>query len=111
LNKKFTIIIFAESNVGLIVRITTMFLRRRIHIESLHVTICGPEGIYRFSLVICETDETARKIMLQVDKQVEVFKSFYNTNADALLDEEQSFLRKSSSEPELQNSQQLLVTI
>lgn len=88
-----------------------MFLRRRIHLESLHVTVSELPGIYRFALVINETDETTRKIMLQIDKQVEVFKSFYSTDPALVMQEEQSFVLDMLAQEAPATSKQLLETV
>jgi acetolactate synthase-1/3 small subunit len=59
-----------------------MFVRRRIDIESLNVAASEVEGIHRFTIVINETEEVTRKLMLQINKQVNVFKTFFNTNEE-----------------------------
>jgi acetolactate synthase-1/3 small subunit len=59
-----------------------MFVRRRIHIESLNVAASEVEGIHRFTIVINETEDVARKLVQQIDKQVDVFKTFFHTNEE-----------------------------
>lgn len=51
LKKTFTITIYSENSSGLLLKITTMFLRRRINIESLNVAASEVEGIHRFTIV------------------------------------------------------------
>lgn len=68
-----------------------MFLRRRIQIESLLVAPSGVEGIHRFTIVITETEEETRKLLLQIDKQVDVFKTFYYSNSDVVWQEQVLF--------------------
>jgi acetolactate synthase-1/3 small subunit len=87
-NRNYIIIIFAEAKVGSIVRITTMISRRLIHIVSLDVAPSGMEGIYRIIIVINEGEEAVRKLMLQIDKQVDVFKTFFDTNEEMVLQEQ-----------------------
>jgi acetolactate synthase-1/3 small subunit len=82
LKEKFTITIFTENTIGVLVRITTMLARRRIHIESLNVAGSEVEGIHRFTIVIDETKEETRKLVLQLDKQVDVFKTFFHSSED-----------------------------
>ena len=90
----FTLVVFTENNPGLIVRLVTMISRRRIHIERIHVESYAQEKIYRFVISINETEETVRKLMLQIDKQVEVFKSFYDGNEALVMEEQDLYFRK-----------------
>jgi acetolactate synthase-1/3 small subunit len=59
-----------------------MFARRRIHIESLNVAASEVEGIHRFTIVINETKEETRKLVLQLDKQIDVFKTFFHSREE-----------------------------
>ena len=95
LKKTFTIIIYTENNKGLLCRITTMFMRRRIDIESLNLTASEVEGIHRFTIVINETEEVTKKLAMQIDKQVEVFKTFFKANEEIVW--QQQVLYKVSS--------------
>jgi acetolactate synthase-1/3 small subunit len=92
--KPFTIVVFTENNPGLIIRLVTMISRRRIHIERVHVESYTEQKIYRFVLSIKETEETVRKLMLQIDKQVEVFKSFYHSDEAIVFEEQDQYFRK-----------------
>jgi acetolactate synthase-1/3 small subunit len=92
-NRNYIIIIFAEAKVGSIVRITTMISRRLIHIVSLDVAPSGMEGIYRIIIVINEGEEAVRKLMLQIDKQVDVFKTFFDTNEEMVLQEQELYFQ------------------
>lgn len=82
LKKDFTITIYSENNKGLLIRITTMFLRRRINIESLNVAASEVEGIHRFTIVINETEEVIKKLSMQIDKQVGVFKTLFQEDSE-----------------------------
>ena len=82
LKKTFTITIYTENNKGLLSRISAMFVRRRIHIESLNVAASEVEGIHRFTIVINETEEVTKKLSMQIDKQVEVFKTFFEADEE-----------------------------
>jgi acetolactate synthase I/III small subunit len=92
--KPFTIVVFTENNPGLITRLVTMISRRRIHIERVHVESYAEQQIYRFVLSIKETEETVRKLMLQIDKQVEVFNSFYHCDEAIVMEEQDQYFRK-----------------
>lgn len=88
LKKELTVIIYVENNIGLLNKVTTMFSRRRINIESLNVAASEVEGVHRLTIVICETEEAIKKLMPQIEKQVDVFKSFFYTNEEIVSQEQ-----------------------
>lgn len=85
--KEFTITVYTENHIGLLVRIATMFSRRKINIESLNTSPSEEEGIHRFTIVINEFEEVVRKLARQIEKQVEVLKAYYNTNDEIVWQE------------------------
>lgn len=87
MKKEFTITVYAENHIGLLVRIATIFSRRKINIESLNTSPSEAEGIHRFTIVIDETEEVVRKLVRQIEKQVEVLKAYYNTNDEIVWQE------------------------
>lgn len=87
MKKEYTITVYTENHIGLLVRIATIFSRRKINIESLNTSPSEAEGIHRFTIVINETEEVVRKIARQIEKQVEVLKSYYNTNDEIVWQE------------------------
>lgn len=86
--QEWTITIYTENNIGILNRIATMFSRRRINIESLNVAASEVEGIHRFTIVIYEIKDVITKLSLQIQKQVEVLKSFYHTNEEVVWQEQ-----------------------
>ena len=87
MKKEYTITVYTENHIGLLVRIATIFSRRKINIESLNTSPSEAEGIHRFTIVINETEEVIRKIARQIEKQVEVLKAYYNTNDEIVWQE------------------------
>ncbi|MEY2901948.1 MAG: acetolactate synthase small subunit [Bacteroidota bacterium] len=85
--EEFTITVYTENHIGLLVRIATMFSRRKINIESLNTSPSEAEGIHRFTIVINEFEEVVRKLARQIEKQVEVLKAYYNTNDEIIWQE------------------------
>lgn len=85
--QEFTITVYTENHIGLLVRIATMFSRRKINIESLNTSPSEAEGIHRFTIVINEFEEVVRKLVRQIEKQVEVLKAYYNTNDEIVWQE------------------------
>lgn len=87
MKQEFTITVYAENHIGLLVRVATIFSRRKINIESLGTSPSEVEGIHRFTIVIEETEEVVRKLARQIEKQVEVLKVYYNNNEEIVWQE------------------------
>lgn len=77
--QEYTITVYTENHIGLLNRIAIMFSRRKINVESLNTSPSEVESIHRFTIVIHETEEIVRKLVRQIEKQVEVLKAYYNT--------------------------------
>lgn len=85
--QEYTITVYTENHIGLLVRIATMFSRRKINIESLNTSPSEAEGIHRFTIVINEIEEVVQKLARQIEKQVEVLKAYYNNNDEIVWQE------------------------
>ena len=79
MKKEYTITVFGEHKVGLLHRITVIFSRRKINIESLNTSESEVRGIYRFTIVIQATEHMARMVAKQIEKQIGILKAFYHT--------------------------------
>lgn len=86
--QEFTITLYTENSIGMIGRISNIFSRRKINIESLNTSPSEVEGIHRFTIVVTETEEVLRKICLQIEKQIDVLKAYYNTNEELIWQEQ-----------------------
>ncbi len=71
-----TVSVFTENKIGLLHRITVIFTRRKLNIESLTVSESEIKGVHRFTIVVEATMEQAVKMVKQIEKQVEVLKAF-----------------------------------
>jgi len=78
--QEFTITVYTENHIGLLNRIAIIFSRRKINIDSLNTSPSEIEGIHRFTIVIDEAEDVVRKLVRQIEKQVEVLKAYYHTN-------------------------------
>jgi acetolactate synthase-1/3 small subunit len=87
MKQEFTITIYTENQVGLLNRIAIIFSRRKINIESLNTSPSEVEGIHRFTIVINESEDVVRKIVRQIEKQVDVLKAYFNTNDEIIWQE------------------------
>ena len=70
MKKEYTISVFSEHKVGLLHRITVIFSRRKINIESLNTSESEVRGIYRFTIVINATEDMAKTVTKQIEKQI-----------------------------------------
>jgi acetolactate synthase-1/3 small subunit len=87
MKQEFTVTVYTENQIGLLNRIAIMFSRRKINIESLNTSPSEVEGIHRFTIVINELEEVVKKLVRQIEKQVEVLKAYYNTNEEIIWQE------------------------
>ena len=104
--EKYTISIYSENNLGLLNRIATIFLKRHINIESLTVSDSEIEHVVRFIIVVEITEERVKKILGQIEKQVEVIKAYYHTNEECIFLQSALFKIKSNllfEERQIQN--------
>lgn len=102
----FTVSIYTENNIGLLNRISAIFQRRHINIESLNTSASEIEGVSRFTIVVKATEDQIKKIIGQIDKQIEVIKAFYHRDEDTIYQESCLFKIKSNllfEERQIQN--------
>lgn len=85
--KTFTITVFTEDQAGLLSRVVSIFNRRNLNISSLTTSGSSDPDIHRFTIAIETTEETVEKLVAQLDKQVDVLKSFYYTDEDIVYQE------------------------
>ena len=79
MNREYTITVFSEHKVGLLHRITVIFSRRKINIESLNTSESEVRGIFRFTIVIQTTEDRVKTVTKQIEKQIGILKAFYHT--------------------------------
>ncbi|HXC06309.1 MAG TPA: acetolactate synthase small subunit [Bacteroidia bacterium] len=80
----YTLSIFTEDRIGLLNRVTIIFTRRHINIESITASESEVSGIYRYTIVVNTTAEVVDKLVKQIDKQVEVFKAFCHQESEII---------------------------
>ncbi|MFT4666003.1 MAG: acetolactate synthase-1/3 small subunit [Polaribacter sp.] len=84
MKKQITISVFTENHSGLLSRVTAVFTRRKINIDSLIASESEVEDIYRFTIVVEIEEVQVKKIVKQLEKQVEVLKAFYHLNEEVV---------------------------
>ena len=86
-NKLYTITVFSENTVGLLGQITIIFTRRALNIETLSVSPSAIKGIHKFTITVLTTEDVVSKVVKQIDKRVDILKSYYNTDEDLVFTE------------------------
>ena len=95
--KTYTISIYSENNVGLLNRISAIFLKRHINIESFSTSLSEIDNVFRFIIVVHMDPNQIKKIILQIEKQVDVIKAYYHTDEETIFQESALYKVKSSS--------------
>ncbi|MGC6433541.1 MAG: acetolactate synthase small subunit [Crocinitomicaceae bacterium] len=87
MEKTYNISIFTENKIGLLSRISLIFTRRHINIESITASPSEIEGVHRYTIVIkCSLDQV-KKVKTQIEKQVDVLKAFYHEDEEVVYQE------------------------
>ena len=89
--KTFTVSIYTENNVGLLNRVSAIFLKRHININSLTTSRSEIEDVNRFVIVANMTETQVRKIVTQLEKQIEVIRAYYHTDEETVFQESALF--------------------
>lgn len=77
MENEFTLSIFTENKIGLLHRLTVIFTRRKINLDSFTASESEVKGVYRFTIVVHTTLEQVKKVVQQIEKQIGVLKAFY----------------------------------
>jgi len=83
----YTISIYTENNIGILNRLSAIFLKRHINIESMTVSKSEIENVHRFTFVVKMTESNVRKIIGQLQKQIEVIRAYYHTEDEIIYHE------------------------
>ena len=87
MKQEYIISAYSENHIGLLNRITIIFTRRKVNIESITASVSAIEGISKLTIVVNEEKEKVVNITKQIEKQVEVLKAFYHTNEEMIFQE------------------------
>ena len=97
IKETYTISIYSENNIGLLNRISAIFLKRHINIESFSTSLSEIENVFRFIIVVNMDPNQIKKITLQIEKQIDVIRAFYHTDEETIFQESALYKVKSSS--------------
>ncbi|MFT5860530.1 MAG: acetolactate synthase-1/3 small subunit [Flavobacteriaceae bacterium] len=87
MNETFNISIFTENRIGILNRITIIFTRRHLNIDSITASPCELEDVYRYTIVLKTTEKQIKKVVGQIEKQIDVLRAFYHRDEHVVYQE------------------------
>ncbi len=96
LKSNFTLALFSRNRAGILNRITAVFSRIKLNIDSLNVSETENKGVYRYSVKVNSTEKLIKRITKQIEKQVDVIKATYSTD-DFIVQQEVALYKIPSS--------------
>ncbi len=87
MKQEFTVSIFSENHIGLLSQVSTVFTRRNVNIESVTSSESAIHGIHKITIVVFTTKEQIEKVRHQLDKLIDVIKTYVFT-ADNIIHQE-----------------------
>ena len=87
MEKEYTLTIFSENKTGVLSRVVGIITRRHINIDSLSASKSAIPGIHKIIVVIKVTETLVKKVIAQIDKQIDVLKAFHYDNEDLVYQE------------------------
>jgi acetolactate synthase I/III small subunit len=85
--KLYTISILTENFTGLLHRVTTVFTKRKLNIESIAASQSEVEGIHRYTISVKTTRKMAETVINHLEKQVDVLKAFVHEEEETVFQE------------------------
>lgn len=82
--RTYTISVYTENSVGLLNRISGIFVKRHINIESLNVSESEIDHVMRFIIVVNTTEQWVKNIVGQIEKQIDVIRAFYHNDDEVI---------------------------
>lgn len=62
MEKTYTVSVFTENSIGILNRITIIFTRRHLNIDSITASESEVKGVFRYTIVLRTTEEQVTKI-------------------------------------------------
>lgn len=85
--KEYVISAFTENHAGVLNRITSVFLRRKINIESIKVSESSIKGISMFTIITYADEGVVSRLVKQIEKVVDVLRAEYYASEKLLAHE------------------------
>ena len=89
---KYTVSIYSENTIGMLNRISGIFQRRHINVESINSSVSEIDNVSKWAIVVKTSEVQIKKIIGQIEKQVEVIRAYYHTD-DEIFYQESSMIK------------------
>jgi acetolactate synthase-1/3 small subunit len=87
MKQEFTLSVFTEDIIGLLNRVSIIFTRRHINIESITASESEVPNVHRYTIVVNEEQDLVEKVVKQLNKQVEIIQAFLHLNEEIVYQE------------------------
>lgn len=84
---KYTLLIYTENHIGLLNRISIIFTRHKVNIETLNTSASMHGDIHSFVITINTTADKAEHLRKTIEKQVEVLKALLYEDSQIIAQE------------------------
>lgn len=108
MNETFNISVFTENRIGILNRITIIFTRRYLNIDSITASECELPGVYRYTIVLRTNEDQIRKVVGQIERQVDVLRAFYHRDDEVVHQELAMVKMKTDDFLSLKNREKIL---
>ena len=81
MEKTYTVSVFTENSIGMMNRITIIFTRRHLNIDSITASESEVKGVFRYTIVLRTTKAQVEKVIGQLEKVIDVLKAFVHEDA------------------------------
>jgi acetolactate synthase-1/3 small subunit len=82
MEKIYTVSVFTENSIGMLNRITIIFTRRHLNIDSITASESEVKDVFRYTIVLRTTKEQVDKVIGQIEKLVDVLKAFVHEESE-----------------------------
>ncbi|MET0759781.1 MAG: acetolactate synthase small subunit [Flavobacterium sp.] len=82
MEKTFTVSVFTENSIGMLNRITIIFTRRHLNIDSITASESEVKDVFRYTIVLKIAWEQVQKVIGQIEKLTDVLKAFVHEDSD-----------------------------
>lgn len=87
MEKTYTVSVFTENSIGMMNRITIIFTRRHLNIDSITASESEVKGVFRYTIVLRTTKAQVEKVIGQLEKVIDVLKAFVHEDAQIVQQE------------------------
>lgn len=85
--KIYTINVYSENIAGLLNKITNIFTRRQLNIETLSVSASSIKGIHKYTITTFTDEFTVGKVTRQIEKIIDVLQAHYYLDDEIIYQE------------------------